>query len=430
MKIEPCYNLAKDMSRAISTNLAPLLEKRLTPKYLTLLRQVAEVAHRASLPLFLVGGSVRDLLLARPATDLDLVVEGEASSLASLVVKGPEGRVVARSQFGTVKLKIKGLTVDLAATRRETYSRPGALPTVSSGSIRDDMSRRDFSINAMAIELSPSTWGDLSDPKGGRKDVEAGVIRVLHSKSFEDDATRILRALRYELRLGFQMEEETQSLLKTSLKYLNAIGGDRIRHELEHIFQEDRASEVLARAQELGVLSAIHPTLGKVSCLSLHGIEGQEKDDLLYLALLAYPLSVEELPTFAARLNMPTRWTKVARDTAEVRELSPELGKAHIRPSQVYDRLKDRSVEALKVCTLLAKEPEFREQLELFMSKLRYVKPSLDGEELLNLGVPRGPIVGKLLAELRRARLDGEVGSRQQEEGLVMKHLAKLHGEV
>ncbi len=421
------------MGRATTANLASLLEKRLSPQRLALLRRAGEAAHGSGLPLFLVGGPVRDLLLASPVLDLDLVVEGDAPFLASLLVQGSGGRVVAHSQFGTAKLKIKGLTIDLATARRESYARPGALPTVFPGSIEDDLSRRDLSINAMAVELSPPTWGDLWDPHGGRIDTEAGLIRVLHRKSFQDDATRILRALRYEQRLAFQIEEETLSLMRASLHYLDTIGGDRVRHELERTLQEDRAPEMLTRAQELGVLSAIYPALGRGRYISLRDVplDGKEgKRGFLYLVLMAYCLEEKDLPPFISRLNMPNEWAKVTRDTVEIRGLSQELARADITPSQLYQRLKGRSVEALRVCALMADQPRVRERLELYLNELRYVKASLNGEHLLDMGVPRGPMIGRLLAELRRARLDGEIVNREQEEELVKGRIASLGGET
>ena len=149
------------------------------------------------------------------------------------------------SAFGTWSLTVQGVDVDLATARRETYERPGALPTVIPGTVEDDLARRDFSINAMAISLGEDSWGYLLDPHGGSTDLERGVIRVLHDRSFEDDATRIFRAIRYACRLDFRLESCTATLLERSLPYVSTISPDRVRHEIERIFREPRASDMI-----------------------------------------------------------------------------------------------------------------------------------------------------------------------------------------
>ena len=202
-----------------------------------------------------MGGPVRDLLLGRPAVDLDLVMEGDAATLAFEVAKELAGEVVSYRQFGTATVKVDQQRLDLVTARRETYLRPGALPKVTPSAIEDDLHRRDFTINAMAIRLSKPSPGQLLDPTGGMEDLERGLIRALHRGSFRDDATRILRAIRYGARLDFCLESDTKEWLLHALEegILATVSANRLRREVGLILRGDRPVAILRQAGELGV---------------------------------------------------------------------------------------------------------------------------------------------------------------------------------
>ena len=411
-------------------NLAETLKKGLPRHIWAFLKEAGTTAEQEGLPLFLVGGTVRDLLLERHIEDLDLVVQGDAPILASILAKEMAGEVIAHSQFATAKLKVGEVDIDLATARSETYLKPGALPTVLPGTLLQDLARRDFSINAMSVGLSPEDWGNLYDPYGGLEDTKAGLLKVLHQKSFQDDATRMLRAIRYEMRLDFSLERKAQELLRRDSKFLDTIGGDRIRHEIERIFQEDKAPGVLCRAQELGLLSAIHPAL-KLESHSQKALEkGRESPNnerpLFYLAILAYPLQVEETQGLISRLNMPIKWAEVVRDTVAVKDMTPYFEKSDLSKSQIYDMLKDCSSPALETNLLLSPSCKVRERLELHLNQLRFIRPLLGGRELIDMGVPQGPLIGELLDGLQKARLEGIVSGRKEEEQWVKVKLAEL----
>ena len=280
-------------------NLALKMSRGMPGKLIAFLRIAGEEAHAQGQRLYLVGGAVRDLLLGRPNVDFDLVVEGDAPRLARQLAKKERldgenskvgERVTVHRQFGTAKFSRGGLNIDLITARSETYARPGALPTVQPGTIRDDLLRRDFSINAMAIDLSPASFGQLLDHHGGRSDLEQErVVRILHERSFIDDATRILRALRYEQRLGLNLERNTERLLCEHKSMLDTISGDRIRHELELILKEDRPEQILKRAQALGVLQQLDPSLRGNGWLAQRFRQARREamaDPTLYLLLL------------------------------------------------------------------------------------------------------------------------------------------------
>ncbi len=194
----------------MSRDVISQLEQRLSPESLALIQKAGALAAERRLGIYLVGGVVRDILLGRANSDLDLVVEGDAIKLAESLAGELGGRLVVHRRFGTAKIRTRNLTIDLAMARAETYARPGALPTVRPGSIQDDLARRDFTVNAMALRLDPGSFGKLVDPFDGRKDLENKLIRILHDRSFIDDATRMLRAVRYEQRFGFRLEASTE----------------------------------------------------------------------------------------------------------------------------------------------------------------------------------------------------------------------------
>ena len=391
------------------------------------LRLASEAAHQHGVELFLVGGAVRDMLMERSTIDIDLSAVGGTAEFASALACAMGGEVVALSQFGTFKLTVGDATIDLATARRESYAHPGALPAVVPGSIQEDLARRDFSINAMAVSLRRGSWGELLDPFGGRGDVQRGVIRVLHPRSFQDDATRILRAIRYCERLRFRLEASTEQLMERDLPYLGRIKGDRIRHELQRTFREDRAAHMLALAQKKAVLSTIHPALGlhPASKAALHRVrvEPTEESDLLFLAILAYPLPKRDLDGLVARLNMDTRWARVVRDTAAVRSTFDALRAPDLRRSQIYHALCGFDPAAIKGCALSTDDPQIRGRLELYSDELSHVRPALKGRDIVALGVPTGPMVGSLLGNLLESRLDGLLTTRQEEMEFVASRL-------
>ena len=373
------------------------------------------------LPIFLVGGAVRDLLMGRSIMDLDLVVEGDANRLAVTLADRLDGEVVARSQFGTAKLRLAGQRIDLVTARRETYSRPGALPTVRPGTIADDLERRDFAINALALRLAPEPV-HLLDPKNGRGDIAAGLVRVLHSASFRDDATRILRAVRYEQRLGFRLEQETETLVRYDLPMLDTISGDRLRRELNHIFCEEHAARILVRAANLDVLSALYSSLPDAAMLGsrlsrLVALDGPVQP-LHYLAVMAYSMTSGQRAGFMGRLNMPATWARVVEEVALAREAANDLAE-ETSPVAIYRRLNPLSLEGVQIAGALALDDDAQYNVQRYLRKWRHVRPVLKGRDLARLGVPPGPQVGSLLEDLREARLQERIRTRQEEEAFV-----------
>ena len=355
---------------------------------------------------------------------MDLSFVGEFGRIESALAPAMGAAVESRSQFGTYVLTVGAEAMDVATARREAYPRPGALPQVSPGSIDDDLSRRDFSINAMAVGLTPSDWGVLMDPFDGRADVADGVVRVLHPGSFTDDPTRILRAIRYSRRLGFRLDSETEALVRRDAHRLRSVSGDRVRRELEHLLGEGRASSMLEMAQGLGVLHAIHPSLE----LSGHALErlrdvGAARagdGDLLFAAAIALGAAVEGVDPLLHRLNAGAGWAKAARDTVRLRGELHRLAEPEMAPSRIFGVLEGVHPTAVSAWALVSDDPLVARRLERFESELRHVSTLLDGNDLIALGVEEGPLVGELLAELRRKRLDGELSTAEDEREYVV----------
>jgi tRNA nucleotidyltransferase (CCA-adding enzyme) len=405
-------------------NLSSHLEKYLPLPVLALVKIAGKEASELEQELYLVGGVVRDLFLGRANFDFDLVVEGEAIKLARKMAKDSQAKLTIHSRFGTAKLDYPSFSLDLATARSETYSKPGALPTVKPGSLKDDLVRRDFSINAMALHLNPQRFGELIDLYHGKVDLDNRLIRILHTKSFIDDATRILRAIRYEQRLDFKLEAETEKLLRRDVAMLDTISGDRKRHELELILKEDEPERILRLAEELGVLSQLHPSLkgnGRLAKTFAKARQIGKRTSLsaLYLCLLICNLNEKENEEFISHLNFSKNSVQAMRQTLQLKAQLHNLANPGMEPSDIYRLLHGYSATAIQANALVSESPVTSQHLNLYLNKLRYVKPLLNGEDLKKMGVPAGPKIGDILNALQKAKLDGEVRTRKDEEKLI-----------
>ncbi len=374
--------------------------------------------------LYLVGGVVRDLFLGRRNLDLDLAVEGYALRLAEYLAGVSGARLTVHQRFGTAKLKYDKFSLDLATVRKENYPFPGSLPVVERGTILDDLARRDFTINAMAVRLTTGHFGELLDPHKGKNDIAGRLIRVLHAGSFIDDATRIFRALRYEQRLEFSLSTETMGLLERDLDMIATISGTRLRHELEAILVEEYPERVIVRADELGVLPRLHPSLRGDDTLKRRYEQSRllpKRDSRanLNLCLLIYPLADEELAAFIARFGFSNRVSELMRQTIRLKQKAGYLDSNKLKASEVYHFLRRFSIPAIEANMFACLSPRIRDRLRDYLLKLRYVRVFLTGDDLQQMGVSAGPELGRMLNLLRNARLNGEVTSVAGEREMV-----------
>jgi tRNA nucleotidyltransferase (CCA-adding enzyme) len=420
-------------------NLSDRLDTILTPESQALIRLVRTEAERLDLPLYIVGGSVRDLLLGRATRDIDFTVEGDAAKLAEAILRKYAGKVVFHSRFGTATWTLDETTfkrlnvpllgasafppfLDLISARAEAYSQPGALPTVKRSTIDDDLRRRDFTINAMALRLDGRYYGQLHDPLDGQVDLARGVIRVLHDRSFVDDPTRMLRAVRYAVRHGFELERHNLDLIDEEARaVLSRLSGERLRHEFDMIFEEEHPSAMLHRLAELDLLSPIHPSLqytnfqipfidilpgefGEFTIPDIHTFK-QTLGWILWLV----PLSTFDIEAISRRLDFPTHLTKSALAGSRLLAELPSL--VHGKPSQWTFYLEELPSISVYAVYLLRMEPALRE----YLVHWRRVKPAITGEDLKQRGLQPGPRFAEILRQLRAARLDGEVVGRDEE---------------
>jgi tRNA nucleotidyltransferase (CCA-adding enzyme) len=394
------------------------------------LKSLRRRATSDGLPVYLVGGPVRDAVLGAPVKDLDFVVVGDAPALAEELAIEVGGLVTAHPRFGTATVEIDGGRADLVTARKESYPFPGSLPEVSASTLDDDLARRDFSINAMALPLSGDS-AKVIDPHGGIQDLGSRSVRTLHPGSFADDPTRMLRAVRYEQRLGFQIADGTLSELRQALAggYVAAVTGDRWRQELQKIFEEDRAIAMLVRAIELGVLAAVHPALSdgqalkRLAAQNGSGLPAPSAMDLL--AALTVSLSPADGDLVSRRLNLPAAWARVVRDTIALRVVSPALSGPSVRPSVVCRALDGLDSAAIAASARLLKDPQVRAQIRRYLEEWRSVEAALTGNDLLAMGVPPGPKIGQVLRELTSAKLDGLAGSEEEERVLVDRIMSR-----
>ena len=406
-------------------NLKNRIATSLPSELVNLMQTAGELAHEQGQKLYMVGGIIRDLLLGRTNFDLDLVLEGDAIKLAQKLKEMRRGKLLTHPQFGTAKLEWENFSVDLAMARLESYSKPGALPETRPGTIIDDLARRDFSINAMAVSLSPNSFGELINLHNSLYDLKERLVRILHDRSFIDDATRIWRAIRYEQRLDFKMSPKTSKLLKRDIPMLKTVSGDRIRYELECIFREERPEKAIRRLSELGALQKLHPSLktgvwvvekfSAARAFSQPALPSFE----LYLAILAYPLNRIENEELISYLNPPKEATKTLSDSADLKQNLTSLDQIEVKPSQVYQTLHNYTDDAVTANLLMTEAPLVQRNIKLYFDELRNIRITLSGENLIKLGVPHGPQVKKVLELLLYARLDGRVRSRGAEEELV-----------
>jgi tRNA nucleotidyltransferase (CCA-adding enzyme) len=449
--------LAEPLTRPVGLAKVPdgqrLLAAGLSPALWAMVQVVSQVTDELDMPVYFVGGLVRDLLLGLTSVDLDMVVEGDAITLVRRLRARFGGDVRSHDRFGTAKwmmtpavwrqvapdadLDNVPATIDFVTARTEFYTRPTALPEVERGSIKLDLHRRDFTINTLAIRLDGAHLGDLLDFYGGRRDLEQGLIRVLHSLSFIDDPTRILRAVRLEQRLGFAIETHTAELMTAALPLLDRVTGDRIRHEIELALREENPIPVMERLAETEVMAQLHPGLawrpamaeafGRVPLLLADPLWQEtlqgESPAFVYFALWLTPLSATVQDEVMSRLRV----RKTTRDDVNgLEQLLRDLAAlpADARPSQWAKVLRPHPGRVLlAVLAALGPDAPASAAIQNFWRSWRFVRPVINGNDLLVMGIKPGPEIGRLLDRLLTARLDGEVRDEAAEGALLAKLL-------
>ena len=409
----------------------------------TLLLSVADQSASMGMPCYLVGGSVRDLLLNKPVNDLDIIVEGDAIKLGETLVQKHGGKLTPHTKFRTAiwhpSTSLRASltsdtstpdtstpdtstadTLDLITARKETYEHPGALPTIKPSTIEDDIRRRDFTINAMAIRLDGDHFGELFDPLDGQNDLEQKLIRVLHPRSFIDDPTRIFRALRYEQRHTFNLEPETLNLINSeSLAIISKLSGERIRHELDLIFEEENSLQMILRAGDLGIFKRIHSELPVFNPNYADFLEMDTTLDVpasrttMGYILWLMDLSESVILSIAQRLDFASDLTHAIWGASQLKKSLPFL--VNSKPSTWAFALEKLPLLSIYAVYLVSRENALLDYLSLW----RHIKPHTTGDDLKERGLQPGPRFGEILSQLRAAWLDGNVKNDKDEEELL-----------
>ena len=368
-------------------------------------------------PAYLVGGAVRDLLRGARSVDLDVGMEGDAPAAALELAERLGGEAVRHERFGTATVRAGELVLDLATTRRERYPAPGVLPEVEPAPLADDLGRRDFTINAMAAGLSGDDLGVVHDLHGGRDDLAAGVVRVLHDASFVDDPTRLLRAVRYEARLGFRMDADTERLAREAAADggLGRVSGSRVRDELLDLLREPESAVALARLRELGIDRAMHPALeadpDRAASAALACAQTVADPVFAQLAALV-SAAPDELEPWVEGLQLDRSDRDAVLRAARKAPGLVDALRAELSASAVHALLHCEPPESMALALALGapSEPVLR-----YVADLSGVRLEVTGDDLIEAGIPESPAIGRALAETLRLKLDGRVDGREQE---------------
>lgn len=430
-------------------NIRPVMRTRLPGSVIALLEQAGQLGQQLGYKVYAVGGFVRDILLARPNLDIDLVVEGDGIQFARELAALRQGRVKEHLKFKTAVVVFPdGQRIDVATARLEYYEYPTALPTVELSSIKMDLYRRDFTVNALALQLNPGDFGQLMDFFGAQRDIKERTIRVLHSLSFVEDPTRILRAVRFEQRFNFRIDGQTSRLIKNAvqLKLFHKLSGSRLTHELQLIMDEDNVLECLNRLHELKLMAAIHPLLAldadRMRVLSevhkvhtwykLLYLEPKANSWRLFMLGLTMGLERDQLELVCQRLRFSER------ELREFLTLRDQLGEALARLmvwqegqsalSEIYFILAPLPVEGVLFLMARSRREVIRKSISLYLTRMRTQELLIDGGDLKALGLQSGPVFAHILRHVRAALVDGEATSREKQLDLA-KNLIQALGD-
>nr|WP_275589238.1 CBS domain-containing protein [Sporohalobacter salinus] len=437
-----------DISKQVF-NVKNILKKMQTEEF-ELLSEVGRIADNLDLNVYIVGGFVRDLILGVKNFDFDIVVEGDGIKFARKLAIELEGEVIDEHQeFGTACVATGlGFKLDVVSCRVEYYQYPGALPEVEASDLKQDLFRRDFTLNALAIQLNSKSFGKLIDFFGGKEDLDAGLIRILHNFSFIDDPTRIFRALRFVNRYDFELEEITKELMEHAIdqKVVKGVSLGRLSNELKLILKEEEETviEILSDLEEFDLLKFFHPRLNwtdeqlKLACeipWAESWIEELEiKEELtvwhLYLLFLIKNLSISEAKKLLTDLKLSSSIiNKVKFIKEEAKDKLELLTESNIKASKVYNNLEFLSLEELVYLVIVSEDTEVKDWIEFYLLELRGIELQVTGKDIIELGYEPGPCFQKALQAVKTKKLNGELETYEAERNYLEEYLSCLEKE-
>jgi tRNA nucleotidyltransferase (CCA-adding enzyme) len=419
--------------------------KRLPPDIRELIKAAQDAAEVLNYNAFLVGGFVRDLILKVKNLDLDIVVEPDGIRFAEALAQKLKARLVRHKRFGTATLMLKPhLKIDVASARKEFYPYPASLPVVSQGSLRDDLGRRDFTINTLAISLNLSDFGRLLDFFNGKNDLAQKKVRILHDLSFIDDPTRILRAIRFEQRYDFKIEEKTLKNLKKAvkLKMLGIVEPQRLREEIILLLKEKNPLKAIKRIKKLIGFDFIFPRL-PITRKSYRLIGAVDKEVkwfkekcphrrhpdiwLIYFMALLDPLNIKQARRVCRKFVFTKGEEKRILSYFSLRsKIISKLSQTKVKPSSIFSALEPLSYEVLILLKAKARLAHIQKRIQDFLRIYNGTEISLGGHDLKGLGLAPGPHYQQIFRQVLNARLNGRIKSHQEELEFVRK-LKNIH---
>ena len=423
-------------------NVKKLMEERLSREMLDKLSTIGNLADEMSYHAYLVGGFVRDLLLRIENYDIDIVVEGDGIRFAGALARLVNAKIRTHKEFGTAKVTYPdGFSVDIATARLEYYKAPAALPIVEHSSLKLDLYRRDFTINTLAISLNKNTKGELIDFFGAQRDIKEKAIRVLHSLSFVEDPTRVLRAVRFERRFSFQIGKFTLNLIKNTIKmgFLSRIKGSRMWTELSLILSEENPGSILKRLQELDLLKFIYPQLAfdaekeklfreMDTVLKWYTLLYKSKLNpvFYYLLGLVDHAGLNDVAELSRKLELSeTVRKKLINDVDKTRKIMAKFGSAirAMKKSEIYRELEILSLEARLFFMAKAQSDDMKKAISNYITYADSFRPLLSGKALKQMGVTEGPVFGEILDALKSAKIDLSLSTKEQETAFVQQYI-------
>lgn len=408
-------------------NLLFPMQKHIDAEVVELLQHAGKIALQSGGQAFLVGGAVRDVLLGLKTTDIDVMVQGDAKYVSSKLSELAGGKTVGHNTFETVMLETdSGIKIDFATARTEYYPSPGALPVVSSSIMEKDLIRRDFSINAMAVALSPDAFGEVVDRFSGITDLENKTIRVLHKLSFRDDPTRIFRAMRFAARLGFCLDENTDELLRDAVSKgaISTVSGNRLKKELQLIACENKACEIVCFLNKYDIGEALCSGLIFNTVLleewprELNRVDRLDSIDQSmwkrFLASIVFSVPDDVLSELSLRLALEKSEKSILKTSGSVfiKEVSESL-KAAEKTSAVAQALSGIPKEVIE-CIYVSDSDGARKKLDLYKER-KTIELEISGNDLAAMGYEKNSFMGDVLQKLKDMKIDGELVSRDEE---------------
>jgi tRNA nucleotidyltransferase (CCA-adding enzyme) len=430
----------KETLRSIERNLTTVMKEQLPPAIFEFLVRAGEVADTLGFGAYLVGGCVRDLIRREENLDIDVVVEGDGIAFARRLAEQMAAKVTVHQRFGTATVLKGDFKLDIATSRTEYYESPATLPKVETSSIKKDLYRRDFTINSLAVKLNSRDFGRLIDFFGGQRDLKDRVIRVLHNLSFVEDPTRAFRAIRFSERFGFKLTKHTENLIKLAMKMniFERLSGTRIYDELSLTFKETNPVKALKRLGDYDLLRVIHPRLAfspelEALLQSVHDtttwfdllfLEERHHKGVIFVMALLNRLSEDEREDALRRLAVSEQIRqKVVSGLRIAQEVLRNLRSDN--PVATYHLLKDLPLEATLFAMSLTKNSEKKRAVSHYLLDLRYVAPSLKGEDLKRLGIPPGPLYSKIFGRILDEKLCERLATKQEELDFVRNMITR-----